>query len=140
MTTEKETTILPVELKNRNAGRGHHWSNSHKERQNFETVLRVKGFARTPYLYPVRLTITRILGEGQAKWDADSVGRGNAKELIDALVALGWFTDDGPRYITIVDYRQDECRRTQGPAVEVTIEADGKPFGADKQTATFDEA
>ena len=37
----------------------------------------------------LRGLVNRMLGPNQWKWDADSVLRGSAKELIDALVAVG---------------------------------------------------
>ena len=58
---------------------------------------------------------------GPFLWDADSVLRGNAKELIDSLTALGWFHDDSPKWIVAVDGRQDASRREIGPMVEVEV-------------------
>ena len=49
----------------------------------------------------------RLLGKGQRLWDYDSIGRGSAKELLDAVVATGWFVDDGPQWITGCRYDQD---------------------------------
>lgn len=86
-------------------------------------ILASSGYKReTPYSERVNLTITRILAPGQRLWDADSVLRGNAKELIDALVELGWFKDDGPRCIGVCDGRQDVTRRVEGAAVEIRID------------------
>ena len=123
---------LPFELTNGNDGRGNKWFNSAKIRKKFEDRLRSLRMTSTPFLYPVRLTVTRVLGKGQRLWDTSSIGRGNWKEIEDALVAVGWFVDDSPRYITQTDFRQDECRRSQGPIIEVEIEQDGRPFGAAK--------
>jgi hypothetical protein len=49
------------------------------------------------------------------------VGRGNVKELIDSLVELGWFVDDGPKWITHCDYRQDASQRINGPSVMIEV-------------------
>ena len=112
--------ILPVELTNGNDGRGSKWFSSAKVRKRFERDL--VDYRREPFDQPTRLTVTRILGPNQRLWDNDSIGRGNAKELIDALVALGWWHDDKPKWITSVDYRQDDSRREIGPAVRMEVE------------------
>lgn len=130
-----ETVILPLELTNGNDGRGHKFWSSAKARKDIEKKLRLKGFARSPFLFPVKVTVTRILGPGQRLWDSSSIGRGNWKEAEDALVALGWFVDDSPRYVTQTIFNQDACRRKQGPAIELTVEQDGDPFAADTKTA-----
>jgi hypothetical protein len=111
--------ILPVELTNSNIGRGYHWAATAASRKKIARTL--AGERRTPFEYPVAIRITRILGPGQRLWDADSVGRGNAKELIDSLVELGWLHDDGPRWVTHCDYRQDAQSRVSGPSVMIEI-------------------
>ena len=113
--------ILPVELTNGNDGRGGRWFKSSTRRKALERDLRFLGQSRKPFQCLVDVQITRILGKGQRLWDADSIGRGSAKELIDALVALGWFHDDGPTHIRHCDYRQDATRREIGPAVKVVV-------------------
>lgn len=129
-----ETITLPIELTNSNDGRGHHFARTAQRRKMFERNLRLQGFTRTPFPFPVKLTVIRVLGKGQKLWDASSIGRGNWKELEDALVAMGWFHDDSPKYITEIDFRQDECRRSSGPCVSLVIEQTGKPFKADGST------
>ena len=111
--------VLPIELTNGNDGRGSKWFNSAKRRQTIAQTLHSE--RRTPFEHPVAIRITRILGPGQRLWDADSVGRGNAKELIDSLVELGWFYDDGPKQITHCDYRQDASQRLNGPSVLIEV-------------------
>lgn len=123
-----ETIIFPIELTNGNDGRGHRFWSSAKCRKDLEQKLRLSGLTRSPFNFPVKITVTRILGKGQRLWDSSSIGRGNWKELEDALVSCGWFTDDSPRFVTMTDFRQDDCRRNQGPAVELHIEQDGEPF------------
>ena len=98
---------LPIELNNGNDGRGGRWFSSSRMRKQIEATLRATGHARTkPFDGTVTLMVTRILGPRQQKWDADSYQRGNLKELIDALVVLGWFVDDGPKFIEEVRFRQ----------------------------------
>lgn len=117
-----KTFFFPLEINNGNDGRGSKWFSSSKLRKRFEqNIFVLGGGRRTPFEGRVSLRITRILGKRQQLWDADSVGRGSVKELIDAMVACGWFVDDGPKYIRPVDYRQDETRREDGPAVQIEV-------------------
>lgn len=132
----KETFKIPFEMTNLNNGRGHHWGGSAKMRKKYESDLRKLRMVRIPFAYPVKVTMIRILGKGQKLWDNDSIGRGNAKEIIDSLVACGWFSDDSPKFITEVDYRQDECQRSKGPSIEIHIEQDGL-FHEDKTTESI---
>ncbi len=118
-----ETITLPIELTNRNTGRGHHWSKSNADKQRILRMLAQLGFRRSKaYSVPVKLTVIRVLGPGQRLWDADSVLRGNWKEIQDSLVNLGWWHDDGPRWIRTCDGRQDANRRKAGPVIELRIE------------------
>lgn len=112
---------LPIELTNGNDGRGSKWFSSAKVRKSIEETLRAMGLDRQPFDAPVNVHITRILGKNQRLWDADSILRGNSKELIDALVAVGWFHDDGPKYIKAVTADQDATQRENGPSVIVKV-------------------
>ena len=50
-----------------------------------------------------------FLGEGISLPDLEEIFPllpTNLKELIDALVVVGWFVDDGPKYISEVRFRQ----------------------------------
>lgn len=116
------TIILPFELTNGNDGRGSKWFSSAKLRKGFEKTLRTLQLVKdSPYPHPVNITVTRILGPKQSLWDSSSIGRGNWKEIEDALVACGWFVDDGPKYITRTTFEQDATRRSVGPKIEVRI-------------------
>jgi hypothetical protein len=114
--------ILPIELTNGNDGRGSKWFSSANVRKKIEKNLRQMGMVRTPFDQPVQVTVTRVLGKNQRLWDSSSVGRGNWKEIEDAMVACGWFHDDNPKWITATTFKQDDTRRQDGPAVQVTIE------------------
>lgn len=112
--------LLPIDLVNDNAGRSQHWSKAAKRKKQYvEMVWWLTACRREPFTYRVRLRITRILGKGQRLWDPCSIGRGSAKELIDALVDNHYLVDDGPKYVIDVDYRQDATKRENGPAVLV---------------------
>ena len=119
--------LLPVELTNGNDGRGSKWFSSAKVRKDIERNFRALGFARrTPFPEGVCVRVTRVLGKGQRLWDASSIGRGNWKEIEDALVALGWFVDDGPKYISQVRFEQDDEQRGIGPCVMVDVYEESK--------------
>ena len=109
--------MLGIELTNGNDGRGSKWFKTAAVRKKLEKQFLAMGLASEPFQHPVRIRITRILGKKQRLWDADSIGRGNSKELIDALTAIGWFVDDSPKWITHCDFRQDSSQREHGPDV-----------------------
>lgn len=110
---------FPFELTNGNDGRGSKWFSSSKLRIQFEKQLRDLGHVRTPFDRKVIVRVTRHWAKRQREWDSSSVGRGNWKEIEDALVACGWFVDDGPKYIR-------ETRYLQVPSVDgvprITVE------------------
>jgi hypothetical protein len=113
--------ILPIELTNGNDGRGSKWFSSAKVRKQVEAQLRTLEFTRAPFEVPVEVHVIRILGKNQRLWDSSSIGRGNWKEIEDALVVLGWFQDDSPKWITETRFFQDATRREQGPVVRVQV-------------------
>ncbi len=113
--------VLPIELTNGNDGRGSKWFSSAKVRKEVERNLRLRQLGRDPFDFPVVVEVTRIVGKGQRLWDSSSIGRGNWKEIEDALVAMGWFHDDGPQWITETRFYQDDTQRENGPAVRVRI-------------------
>lgn len=112
---------LPIELTNNNQGQGHKWFSSAKARKVMERDLLALGQRREPFAGKVKVVITRILGKGQRLWDSSSVLRGNYKQLEDALVSIGWFHDDSPRYITVTLGLQDAAQRDVGPAIRIQI-------------------
>jgi len=111
---------LPINLTNRNDGQGHSWHRTAAEKKRIGAAL--NHLKREPFGYRVDLVITRILGKGQRLFDPDSIGRGNAKQLIDTLTQLGWWHDDSAKWIRHVDYRQDDTQRGTGPCVLIEIE------------------
>jgi len=119
--TMTHTFHLPFELTNNNGGRSSRWFSSAKLRKQFESSLRLLGHVREPFYRPVYVTVTRILGPGQKLWDSSSIGRGNWKEIEDAMVACGWFHDDGPRYIKHTNFEQCDKQRDIGPSIKVEI-------------------
>lgn len=127
-TTEPLTAFevtLPIDLTNGNEGRTKHYGKSAAARKQFERIVRSLGHVRTPLDQPVRVTVTRVLGKNQRMFDPSSLGRGNYKELEDALTACGWWHDDSSKWISSVVFRQDAGRRGVGPAVVVRVEVAG---------------
>lgn len=91
--------VLPFELTNGNDGRGSRWFSSAKVRKKIEKDLRLMGLVRKPFEVRVVNHVTRLYGKGQREWDSSSIGRGNWKEIEDAMVVCGWFHDDSTKYI-----------------------------------------
>ena len=110
-----------IELTNGNDGRSKTWFKPAKERIRIERYLSLCGFSRSPFDIPVRVVVTRILGPRQSLWDSSSGLRGNYKEIEDALVAVGWFHDDNPQWITETVFRQDASDRKNGPAILIEV-------------------
>lgn len=113
--------VLPIELTNGNDGRGSKWFSSAKVRKKVEQQLRDLGFTRKPFEQQVAVHVTRIIGKNQRLWDSSSIGRGNWKEIEDALVVLGWFHDDSPKWIKETRFFQDASRREAGPVIQVEV-------------------
>ena len=117
------SVTLPIELTNGNTGRGGHWAATKKRRDDYETLIVLLGLKRTPFEFPVKVQVTRLRGKRQREWDADSWQRGNLKEIIDSLVACGWFHDDKRKWIaetTFSELSQKEHGQAL-PAVRITI-------------------
>ena len=113
---------LPVELTNDNDGRSHHYRRTAKRRKEYEMLFRTfPAMMSKKFVVPTHNTVTRVLGPGQSLWDSSSIGRGNWKEVEDALVAIGWWPDDGPCHIVTTDFRQDSSRRQCGPAINLQV-------------------
>lgn len=117
------TITLPIEITNDNEGRTKHWTKAANRKHLYAKILRIMGGKVEPLEQPVVISITRILGAGQRLWDADSIGRGSVKELIDSFVACRWLHDDGPKWVSEVTYRQNATDRKAGPAVKVEFYA-----------------
>lgn len=78
--------------------------------------------------YRVVLRVDRVLGPRQVLWDPPNVLTGNAKQLVDALVASGILTDDSDKYIADCLSGQIHDNRSLGPATRIRIwrESDAK--------------
>jgi len=117
---------VPIELDNGNSGRTKHFGASAKRRIEYEQTLRVylrsiRFEVETPD-FRQKIILTRILGARQSFYDPDSLLRGNAKELIDSLVAVGFFRDDSYKWIDSVTALQDDTRRKDGRQTIIRIE------------------
>lgn len=99
---------LPIKLSNNNAGRGHSFWKTKKDRDNYEATLRTLGHVYEPLDFPVYLRVTRLYCGRERAWDYSSGLRGSWKEFEDALVSCGWFVDDGPKWILGVVFDQQK--------------------------------
>ena len=134
--------VIDRELKNGNNGQTKHWSSSHREREKWAESLctaYVNTLNGTEFPLDVflacpapdekqGLVITRWVAKGQRKWDADSVLRGTAKQLIDSLIEAGVARDDSPKYIEFVLGLQDDSQRKKLSSGYVTVDVySGEP-------------
>lgn len=123
-----DSVVLPIKLTNSNEGQQKSWFKSANTRKKYERLLRflhcqkkLKCIPKKPYPFPVVVRVTRILGPNERLWDSSSILRGSYKQLEDALVALGWFHDDSPKWISQTSAEQDSSQRKNGPAVLIEI-------------------
>jgi hypothetical protein len=100
--------LLEFKLTNGNDGRGNAFWKSAKFRKDCEQYLRANQLQRKPFEVPVIVHVTRMFSGRERLWDSSSIGRGNWKEIEDALVAVGWFHDDCPTWIqkTVFDQQK----------------------------------
>ena len=112
---------LPIELTNGNEGQQKAWGKASRTRKTMERNLRKLGLVFEPYRGKVTVTVVRVLGKGQRLWDSSSRLRGNYKQLEDAMVACGWFTDDSPKHIKDTIAQEDDTQRANGPAIDIYI-------------------
>jgi hypothetical protein len=100
--------LLEFKLTNGNDGRGNAFWKSAKFRKDCEQYLRMNALDREPFEVPVVVHVTRMFSGRERLWDSSSIGRGNWKEIEDALVAVGWFHDDCHKWIrrTVFDQRK----------------------------------
>ena len=131
------TMVIREKLTNNNAGQGRGWHTSAKDRKTFDSKVAqsmivtfddegtmayapfAESLAGTQLTDLVSLTVTRVLGPNERLWDADSILRGNSKQLLDAIVGTGLLKDDNPKYVSLVIGFQDKTRREIGPCIEV---------------------
>lgn len=116
------TITLPIELTNGNDGRGSRWFSSANVRKKIEKTLRTMGLVCDPFSFPVSVHVTRLIPKGGREWDTSSIGRGNWKEIEDAMTACGWWHDDSPKWITETRFFQRKSADGKA-AVEVSIYA-----------------
>jgi hypothetical protein len=119
------SAIVPIAITNDNDGRTKHYGVNKDRRIRYERKLRSLGHARQPFGQQTDVVVTRILGPSEKKLDQSSILRGNYKEIEDALVWLGWWHDDSPKYIRFVLPDQDATQRDLGPAIRIDVYAAG---------------
>jgi hypothetical protein len=105
-----------------------HWSFRQRDRNLWLAELTYTlGF---PKKMPDRLTVTieRVLGPRERLYDEDNLRFGSAKQIVDAIVRLGWAKGDRPGDI-VVHYRQTRPVMRAQPRVIITIETEGESDG-----------
>ena len=116
---------LPIDLTNGNEGRNKHFGGSAKKRKEYELLIRAytKSGEITPHgmNYPLHVKVTRVLGKRQSKFDSSSLGRGNYKEIEDALVACEFFPDDSSKYIEETRFKQVTPKERGRPYIIITV-------------------
>ncbi len=111
------TVKVNHKLKNNNNGQTRHWSSSHSERKKWMKALETAEvetetgcmfdyhdflanvLGGEPMAQKVGIEVHRVLGPRERHWDADSVLRGSAKQLVDSLVETKLLTDDNIKCI-----------------------------------------
>ena len=131
------TMTVNKKMSNSNNGQSRHWSSSHKDKKEFlravegswseadghmaltldDLFSQVIGQSGLTELVDIK--IERVLGKGERLWDADSVMRGSAKQLLDSIVDCGILVDDNSKAVRMALGAQDASDRTQGPAVRI---------------------
>lgn len=110
---------LPVSMSNGNDGQTKHWGKTVKFRKEYDLAIASNYYKPITPSFRQDLIITRVLKKGERFWDADSVLRGSAKQLIDSLVDYGFLQDDGPKWVRTAIGKQDDSRRDEGPITVV---------------------
>ena len=125
--------VVKDNISNRNDGQGKHWSASSKARSRIFNECKDAEYFRysdrrrvylpasikeckIPSRVKVNIVATRVLGPKQRLWDADSILRGEFKQLLDSLVQLGIIEDDGPKFVKHCLGLQDSASRCDGPS------------------------
>lgn len=112
---------LPIDLIGANKLLRMHWR-ERKAHQvdvlNHLVVAGVRWRERKPERRAV--TITRILGPRQRRFDADNA-HASCKQVLDSLRAQGVIFDDSPAWIDL-SVAEDCDNRSSGPAVRIRVE------------------
>lgn len=128
--------IIQDNVSNNNNGQGNHWAGTAKAKKRIFSKCKKAEYFRyserrhlflpasikecsIPSRQAVNIIATRVLGPKQRLWDADSILRGEFKQVMDSLVQLGIIEDDGPKFVKHCLGMQDSTRRSDGPSFEV---------------------
>lgn len=110
------TEVLKIELTNGNDGRGSKWFKTAAVRKTLESPNSTSKAGPRPVRLSGQNSTHKEPKSQPVALGAVNIGRGSSKELVDALVVCGWFTDDSPKHIAHCDFRQDSSQRENGPA------------------------
>jgi hypothetical protein len=114
---------LPIDLIGANKLLRMHWRERKALRVDYQNHLFANGvrFQRVAPEGRQRVTITRILGKGQRRFDRDNL-HASVKGLVDALRGQNAIRNDNPAAIELA-VLEDASNRASGPAVRVRVEA-----------------
>lgn len=113
--------FLQVKLRSTNSFSERSWRDRHKERNQLEWLL-LEALGKAKRLDgPVKITVTRVLGPKDRLFDRGNLEGGSVKQLVDALVRLGWMANDCPNHLVELVCLQDPDNRDQ-PGARVRLE------------------
>lgn len=67
------------------------------------------------------VTITRVMGFGERKFDDGNLEGGDAKQFVDILTKAGFWKDDSPKYVKI-EFEQDDEKNPVNGYTKLRIE------------------
>lgn len=114
---------IPIELDNSNNGQGHSWHKSANRSKKYKDLLSLLSWERRG-LWPLKGVynhVVRVIPKRGRKWDSSSQGRGNWKQIEDALVKIGMFEDDDCNNIINTFFFQEDEERPKKAYIKLII-------------------
>lgn len=116
----------PRRLRSTNEFSERDWRGRYRERKDWEWELRALLGRPRLVAGPVLVRVTRYLGPRERRFDPGNLEGGSVKQILDALVRLGWLRDDSPRWLELV-IAQDGTRRLKpGTAIRIEVREEEK--------------
>ena len=119
---------LPRAVLSENKFTGGHWASTSvpkhwRETKDWALLLRSVdglGFVKTQEQFRRRVVVKRLLCLRQRRFDEVNKYGGSVKSIQDALVKLGWLTDDAPKYcdLAVQELEPDEMEQWEYDAYD----------------------